>query len=194
MPPLPTRVIDILDPAEPRLRESSGQQAEYLTLSYCWGQGKWLLNTRRCGRYEEFCKRIPSDESMPKTSGEALKVTRALGYRFLWIDALCIIQDDANDVQREMARMGDIYRLSTLTISAGNEPNTDSGLFAQRDARFCKSRNVLITMKEGNEILTGPVSIEVPQKICHSSLSQKEAGYCKRNSCQGALSCSHPIR
>jgi hypothetical protein len=172
-PPLPTRVIDILDPAGPRLRESSGQQAEYLTLSYCWGRGKRLLNTRRCGRYQEFCKRIPSDESMPKTFEEALQVTKALGYRFLWIDALCIIQDDANDVQREMARMGDIYRLSTLTISAGNGSNTDSGLFAQRDARFCKSRNVLVTMKEGNEILTGLVSIKVPQKIRHSPLSER---------------------
>jgi hypothetical protein len=173
MPPLPTRVIDILDPAGPRIRESSGQQAEYLTLSYVWGQGKRLLNTRRFGRYEEFCDRIPSDESMPKTFREAMQVTKALGYRFLWIDALCIIQDDANDVQREMARMGDIYRLSTLTISAGNGPNTDSGLFAQRDARFCKSRNVLITMKEGNEILTGLVSIGVPQKIRHSPLSKR---------------------
>jgi hypothetical protein len=45
---------------------------------------------------------------MPKTFREALQVTKALGYQFIWIDALCIIQDDPDDLQREMAAMGEI--------------------------------------------------------------------------------------
>jgi hypothetical protein len=172
-PSLPTRIIDLLDPEKPRIRETYGEQAEYLTLSYCWGQGKRLLSIRDSGRYEQYCKRIRIDESMPKTFKEALQVTEALGYRYIWIDALCIIQDDPNDVQQEMARMGEIYRRSTLTISAANGPDTDSGLFAERDARSCKPRNVFVTMKEGKEVLAGIVSLEVPYKERHSPLSER---------------------
>jgi hypothetical protein len=138
-PPLPTRVIDVLDPGGPKLRETSNQQAEYLTLSYCWGPGKRLLNTRQSGWYKDFCEKLPGDDYMPRTFREAVQVTRALGYRFLWIDAICIIQDDPNDVQREIARMADIYRLSTLTIAAASGPDTDSGLFHQARRTFLQT-------------------------------------------------------
>lgn len=97
---------------------------------------------------------------MPQTFKDALQVTRTLGYRYLWIDALYIIQDDSEDVSHEMARMGDIYRRSTLTIFATNGTDTDSSLFSRRDARASKSCNVRTTIKRGSKCIDQYISIQ----------------------------------
>ncbi|KAK8092462.1 uncharacterized protein PG998_014947 [Apiospora kogelbergensis] len=66
---------------------------------------------------------------MSKTCRDAILATYLLGYKYLWIDALCIIQNDANDRDSEIARMGDIYRYAVLTICAEGSPNAHTGLF-----------------------------------------------------------------
>jgi hypothetical protein len=148
-PLLPIRVIDVDTHGQARIIEMAGIRANYRTLSYCWGQGKKLLCKKRSGSYEQFKQELPVDDSMPKTFRDALKVTRVLGYRFLWIDALCIVQDDPDDVRNEMAMMGDIYQQSALTIFAANGPDTDSGLFSKRDARAIKTCNNRVTLERG---------------------------------------------
>jgi hypothetical protein len=55
---------------------------------------------------------------LPKTIQDAIKVTRKLGIQFLWIDALCIIQDSRIDKSKEINSMGQIYKNATLTIAA----------------------------------------------------------------------------
>ena len=172
-PPLPTRVIEIDIDGQSRITETGGIQAEYITLSYCWGEGKKLLCKKESGLYEQFKQRLPVDDSMPKTFKDALQVTRSLGYRYLWIDALCIVQDDPEDVAKEMARMGDIYRQSLLTIFAANGPNTNAGLFAQRDARSHKPCNIQMTMKQGSNRLNLPVSIKPPSQDRRSALQTR---------------------
>jgi len=160
LPLLPTRVIEIETDGRARITETKGMQAEYLTLSYCWGHGKRLLCTRGSGLYELFKQKLPLDDTIPKTFRDALRVTEALGYRYLWIDALCIIQDDPEDVGKEMAKMGDIYRHSTLTICAANGSDTDAGLFCKRDARSSKSCNIRVTQKRDGKCLRTCVSIQ----------------------------------
>ena len=160
LPLLPTRVIEIETDGQARITETKGMRAEYLTLSYCWGQGKRMLSTLCSGLYEQFKQKLPLDDTMPRTFRDALQVTKALGYRYLWIDALCIIQDDIEDLGKEMARMGVTYRHSALTIFAANGPDTDSGLFSKRDARGSKSCNVQITLKTDNNCLRTCISIQ----------------------------------
>lgn len=60
-------------------------------------------------------------------------VTREVGFRYIWIDALCIVQDDKLDVEKEIGKMGQIYRNSSLTIGAAKGSDVTSGLFAHRD-------------------------------------------------------------
>ena len=55
--------------------------------------------------------------TLPQTFKDAIETTRNLGFRYLWIDALCIIQDSDEDKAKEISKMGDIYNNATLTIA-----------------------------------------------------------------------------
>ena len=63
---------------------------------------------------------------------EALLVTRALGFQYLWIDALCLVQDDPDDWSREAASMQQVYSNATLTIAPLTGTTSDAGLFTSR--------------------------------------------------------------
>lgn len=147
---LPSRVIDVTDREQPYVLEVEGhlQHDDYLTLSYCWGHGKRLLNTK--ADTEKFRKGLPIGDRMPQTFREAFQVTTALGYRYIWIDALCILQDDPLDLQKEMTKMGEIYENSALTIFAGKGASVQAGLFASRDGLSFKPSNVCIQTTERN--------------------------------------------
>lgn len=132
---VPARLIDIQDPDRPFLVTAATEATatKYVALSYVWGSGKRFTTTR--ANFRDHQRRIPP-ESSPKTFTDAFRVTRGLGYKYIWIDALCIIQDDAGeggDLQREIANMGAIYRYATLTIFAAGAPNASAGLFQRRD-------------------------------------------------------------
>lgn len=128
----PTRLIDISDPKRPYLVIAT-RGTKYIALSYAWGSGARFITTR--ANFQDHQRRIPP-ESAPKTFTDAFQVVRGLGYKYIWIDALCIIQDDVGaggDLEREIANMGDIYRYATLTIFAAGAPNASAGLFQRRD-------------------------------------------------------------
>lgn len=96
----------------------------YATLSYCWGgdqEGK-TLRANLPSRLDGFGLR-----DQPKTIQDAVTTSRALGIRFIWIDSLCIVQDDDDDKVHEITRMHDIYRYSYLTISASRAYSSQEG-------------------------------------------------------------------
>ena len=69
---------------------------------------------------------------LPKTFTDAIAVTRKLGVKYLWIDALCIIQDSDEDRAVECSKMGMYYRNSYLTISALDASNSSDGFLNRR--------------------------------------------------------------
>ncbi|KAM7208361.1 Heterokaryon incompatibility protein (HET) domain containing protein [Naviculisporaceae sp. PSN 640] len=129
---LPTRLLDVTDPNRPLLRESASliekeANTQYVALSYCWGLGKRFLTLR--SNYESFTTAGISSQDLPRTFRDAVHAANNIGYRFIWIDALCIIQDDRDDLQRELTIMGDIYRYAAMTIGAQGAASSHSGLF-----------------------------------------------------------------
>ncbi|PMD12337.1 HET-domain-containing protein, partial [Hyaloscypha hepaticicola] len=88
--PLPNRIIDISNPDTPFLACGNGRMEPYVPLSYSWGNGKRFVTTKR--NLEQLQHLIPNLE-LPKTFFDAIHVAHALGFSFLWIDALCILQD-----------------------------------------------------------------------------------------------------
>jgi len=90
---------------------------KYAALSYCWGPKKDAVTQTKTER-DSFIARlqeIPRHE-MSLVMRDAVKVCEALGLRFLWIDSLCIVQNDVKDWERESEQMGSIYLHSFISI------------------------------------------------------------------------------
>ncbi|CZR64695.1 uncharacterized protein PAC_14594 [Phialocephala subalpina] len=105
-------------------------EIQYLTLSYCWGKGNHLQLTQ--ATQETFIKCIPV-ECLPQTLLDAVAITARLGYEYIWVDALCIIQDWGEDKQLDLESMGEVYRNSVCTIAALRAKNSGEGCFASRN-------------------------------------------------------------
>jgi hypothetical protein len=80
----------------------------------------------------KFLEAIPV-EDLPQTFWDAIVIVSRLGYRFIWIDSLCIIQDSKEDWDEQVAIMGDIYRNSVCSIAALSAENSYQGCFRRRD-------------------------------------------------------------
>ena len=108
------------------LGDEPSLELRYATLSHCWG-GKLPLFTSRATR-EDFEESIPED-ALPQTFLDAVEIARSLDIPYLWIDALCIVQDDIDEWQREAAKMHHIYSGSSLTIAASDSKDSSVGCF-----------------------------------------------------------------
>ncbi|CAG8962214.1 hypothetical protein HYFRA_00005267 [Hymenoscyphus fraxineus] len=135
-PPLPTRVVDIGEGAEPapRLLVTNKKHGYYTTLSYIWGGPISKRTTMSC--FESYCNSIPL-ETLPKSFRDAARITKALGIRYLWIDALCIIQDSKEDWENECPQMCSIYQNSYITIAAPSSPSAEAGFLQRRSEPIC---------------------------------------------------------
>ncbi|KAF4949260.1 hypothetical protein FGADI_9031 [Fusarium gaditjirri] len=139
---LPTRLIDVGTdvPGQPPklfvpLRHL--RSLEYIALSYAWGpQGNFIKTTS--SNLEAMIQSLPWTQ-LPKTIQDAIAVTRRLGVRYLWVDALCILQSEGPDDMKhkedwsyEAARFGQYYQNSLLTIAATGASSSDDGLLLPR--------------------------------------------------------------
>lgn len=124
---LPTRVLDITR-IQPRLFVINGQTGSYAALSYCWGTEGNLI-TRR-DDLESSRAQIPS-VNIPATIKDVIQVAKSLGFQYLWVDALCIIQDDPKDWEIESGRMAQVYGNADLVIAASSAKNSQQGFLTQ---------------------------------------------------------------
>jgi hypothetical protein len=106
------------------------QDAVYLALSYRWGIKKDFA--LQCKNLSIYKQEIPSTQ-IPPVIRDAIEVTRSLGFRYLWVDSMCIIQDDPEDWARESATMSKIYGSAVCTIAAANSGSDDTGFFSSRN-------------------------------------------------------------
>jgi len=73
---------------------------------------------------------------IPQTFLHAAEIAVWLNITYLWIDSLCILQDDAKDWEREAARIVDFYANSHLTISADSSTDDSTGCFVSKETRL----------------------------------------------------------
>lgn len=101
----------------------------YLALSYVWGGSKTLLNTKAIRvDLETEAGLTKKLEELPMTIRDAIDLVRELGERHLWVDSLCIIQDDAEDKSNQIMGMDVVYSSAILTIAATSGNSADAGL------------------------------------------------------------------
>ncbi|KAK2014317.1 heterokaryon incompatibility protein [Colletotrichum eremochloae] len=131
---MPTRVIAVGQASQkPQLIVTNGLQESYLALSYCWGPGRDTFKLTHETKDELFGG--VTEEKLTKTHQESIHFARSLGIEYVWIDALCIIQGDADDWAFESQRMAQVYGNAALTIIAGRSNDARDGFLTNRLAQ-----------------------------------------------------------
>jgi Heterokaryon incompatibility protein (HET) len=93
---LPTRVLDVSTGGTNHVRLVEAQGTGFYTaLSHCWGKPDDLFTTTKVTLKQRLTG--ISLEELPRTFLDAVLITQRLGVQYLWIDSLCIVQDDKLD-------------------------------------------------------------------------------------------------
>ncbi|KAF2739806.1 HET-domain-containing protein, partial [Polyplosphaeria fusca] len=101
----------------------------YAALSYCWGGSQTFKTTTRS--LSGYTEKINID-NLPQTLQDAIFVTWNLDLRYIWIDALCIIQDSDSDKAFEIGQMARVYSNATITIAATRAKAVWGGFLGER--------------------------------------------------------------
>jgi hypothetical protein len=105
----------------------------YATLSYRWGPPERALRLLR-STFDDFRGGQQRISDLPRTFLDAIVMARQLFIQYLWIDALCIVQDSDDDKAREIPQMRSIYSNAACNLAASMSDNPHGGLFRVRDA------------------------------------------------------------
>jgi hypothetical protein len=142
---VPTRLIDIgpIENPLPRIslvaKDDVPPRSVYLTLSHSWGQLQTLLLTK--DRFQSMVTEIVFGD-LDKTFRDAITLVKTLGFRYIWIDSLCIIQDSDDDWQIESSKMDLVYSNALFNIAATAAEDGSAGLLADRD--FVSTQSVVV--------------------------------------------------
>ncbi|KAK2601088.1 hypothetical protein N8I77_010560 [Diaporthe amygdali] len=96
----------------------------YAALSYCWGQDQVLKTTLANKLIMEAGVPV---SLLPKTIQDAIRLTREMRINLLWVDSLCLVQDDEGELAEEIANMQHYYGNSCITISAATAKSCSEG-------------------------------------------------------------------
>ena len=119
----PTFVIDVIQSC----LVDTPSQCRYVALSYVWGKApvfRHLLENTRDLRKTSSFRSLP----IPATIRDAITLVHAIGERYLWVDSLCIVQNNLKMQRAEITRMGSIYSRALFTIIAAAGDHANSGL------------------------------------------------------------------
>ncbi|KAH6848123.1 heterokaryon incompatibility protein-domain-containing protein [Chaetomium sp. MPI-CAGE-AT-0009] len=129
--PLPSRLVHVPSdyPSSQSIRlhvtPKGGQLGQYVALSYCWG-GPQKFSLKH-GNLDSLQQQATHVSALPRTLQDAIAVTYHLGFEYLWIDALCIIQDSPDDKRHEISQMQHIYANAAVTIAAATASSVEQG-------------------------------------------------------------------
>ena len=130
---LPSRILEVTHDRI-CLRETRGMTGEYAILSHCWGPKPIITTTTH--NIRSRCQNINFSD-LSKTFQDAVTVTRSLGIKYLWIDSLCILQDQDSkaakaDWEAESSKMGTYYACAKICIAASAASEGCVGCFFDR--------------------------------------------------------------
>lgn len=131
--PLPTRVLDVRSGSatgDVKLKCTNHERGDFIALSYCWGGVVPLrtLSTNFASRIERI-----RWHDLPRTFQDVVQLARQLEIPYIWIDALCIIQDSAEDWATESAKMAEIYGNASIVGIAAAAPSPNTGFLGMRE-------------------------------------------------------------
>ena len=129
----PARLLEISNiDSRNSLRLRNTQQlgpVPFAALSYCWGGDQPF----KC--LDEVLSKFMTDivfSDLPKTIRDAVTVCQRIGIGYLWVDVLCVIQDNQHDKTSEIAKMPYIYGNAIFTIAAARSRSVHDGFLHHR--------------------------------------------------------------
>lgn len=128
---MPRRLLEVSNESMRLVDTQNIQQARYVTLSHCWGQdNKYLERLPRTTLSNIAQRQVSIDpQVLPPLFQDAVQVTRGISCSYIWIDSLCIVQDDAVDWKEQASAMSDIYPNAFINIAATACPDAWRSLF-----------------------------------------------------------------
>lgn len=122
-----------------RLQDSvpQGEPIAWAALSHCWGGGKPMSLTK--SNLDQQRRGIDFAD-LPPTFQNAVTITHQLGLHYVWIDSLCIIQDDREDWEQEAGRMGLVYNQAFIVISGASSASPETPYLGPREADWLPKR------------------------------------------------------
>lgn len=158
------KLVQVRDlPHEEKLEIS---QSGFAVLSYCWGGSQPVMLTT--ANLLHLTSGFDASE-MAQTIRDAMWVAQEIGQKYLWVDALCILQDDGRDKEREIARMGKYYGGATVTICAASASTAREGFLSKREARSYAAGPIRLPLRSKNGdgegevfVLTEDLDVEEP--------------------------------
>jgi len=196
---LPTRLLDVGNPRASFVKvqvTTPATTGEYLAPSHCWGDPSDVATVLTNETFNEYITTGLAFELLPKTFQDAVLFTRSLGKRYLWIDSLCIIQNNADDWDREAATMCSVYQGALLTIAAASSSSGRGGLLYEPP-----THRITRTTPNGPYTLFGRESIRHKEKeyplltrgwLFRSVFSHPELFTLAAKSCYGSAEAQGP--
>jgi Heterokaryon incompatibility protein (HET) len=140
---VPQMVIDVR--SERVIKTPKSPSFRYLCLSYVWGTvdqprltKKTFKNLSKSGSLNRI--------ALPQTIRDAITLTREMGEKYLWVDCLCIFQDDEENLQEQIEKMHLVFRQAYLTIIAAVGNNSNSGLPGVRGSTAKREPHHIVTI------------------------------------------------
>ncbi|ETS84621.1 hypothetical protein PFICI_02646 [Pestalotiopsis fici W106-1] len=137
---MPTRVIDVFADSKDKLRlvETCDEiKGRYVAVSHCWGN---IPDSKKFCLLNENIEALKENidyAQLPQTFRDVVDVSRRLEVRYLWLDSICIIQNNNDDWASESTKMESVYSSSYVTIAVSSAASSLVGLPKQRDKRPC---------------------------------------------------------
>ncbi|OQV03466.1 hypothetical protein CLAIMM_08507 [Cladophialophora immunda] len=125
------RLIDV----QRRCVVDSPVRPSYFALSYVWGPSKNDLRATSANIDDLKKPHSLTEEALPRTIFDVMQLVSDLGGRHLWVDRLCILQDDDADKSLQIPRMDSVYSLAELTIIAASSSGAHDGVAGLSVAR-----------------------------------------------------------
>ena len=107
---------------------TSDRQLRYAALSYVWGSKPQRLRLTQANQDALHLEGGIETTQLSRTISDAVSVVRMLGERYIWVDSLCIIQDNEDDLGFQIPLVGYIFAKALVTIVAASGDHNDVGL------------------------------------------------------------------
>ncbi|KAL8685053.1 MAG: hypothetical protein Q9218_008001 [Villophora microphyllina] len=148
----PTYLVDTLQACLVHGKESA---TGYITLSYTWGKAETLRNdssiVERLLQPGVFVEDESIVQRIPRTIKDAFAIIRHLGQRYLWVDALCIVQDDSTQLDMELSQMHRVFACANFSIIAADGADANYGLRGFKDLTMPRDLRQEPVRLAGNE-------------------------------------------